>query len=103
MENRSLKPDSSVKITILREAEDASSGRVTQSLGDTVDLRVEKPARPGDAIKLEGDDVLFLGEVSSCHPEGAGFVVSVEIEHALYNIRELARLAKRLLDEADRL
>ena len=102
MENRSLKPESSVKITILREAEDASSGRVTQMLGDTVDLHVEKPARPGDALKLEGDDVLLLGEVSSCRPEGDGFAVRVEIDHALFNTRELARLAKHLLDEAGR-
>ena len=101
MEN--LKLHSSVKLTILRESEDTSPGRVTQTLGDTVDLHVEKPATPGDAIKLEGDDVLFLGEVSSCTPEGDGFAVSVEIEHALYNTRELARLAKHLLDDAGRL
>ncbi len=98
-----LKTDSPVQVTVLGETGAVSSGRITQSSSETVNLLVEKPAKPGAAIKLEGDDVLFLGEVSSCHPEGASFAISVELRHALYNTRELARLAKRLLDEADRL
>ena len=93
-----LKTDSPVQVTVLDEIAAVSSGRVTQSSSETVNLLTEKPANPGAAIKLEGDDVLFLGEVSSCRPEGAGFAMTVELRHALYNTRELALLAKRLLD-----
>ena len=93
-----LKADSPVQVTVLDETGAVSSGRVTQSSSEIVDLLVEKPANPGAAVKLEGDDALFLGEVSSCRPEGSSFVMTVELHHALYNTRELALLAKRLLD-----
>jgi len=98
-----LETDSPVQVTVLDDTDAVSSGRITQSSSENVSLIAEKPAQPGAAIKLEGDDVLFLGEVSSCHSEDAGFAIDVEIHHALYNTRELARLAKRLLDEMDHL
>jgi hypothetical protein len=100
---RMLETNSTVQITVLDDTAVVSPARITQSSTETVSLLAEKPAKPGAAIKLEGDDVLFLGEVSSCHSEGAGFAISVEIHHALYNTRELAQLAKRLLDEMDHL
>lgn len=98
-----LETDSSVQVTVLDQPGSVSSGRIVQSSSETVNLLAEKPAKPGDAIKLEADDALFLGEVSSCQPEGPGFAIRVELHHALYNTKELARLAKRLLDEMDHL
>jgi hypothetical protein len=39
--------------------------------------------------------------VSYCRPAGAGFAIGLEIEHALYHTEELARLARRILDDAE--
>ena len=98
-----IEPNSPVQVTVLSENDTKSLGRITQCSKESVELVATTPAPPGAAIKIEGDDVLFLGEVSSCRTEGDSFVVSVEVKHAIYNTRELARLASRLLDEAERL
>jgi hypothetical protein len=88
-----------VHVTVLAECEPGSPGTVAKSLNESVELLLDKPAPLGAAVKLEGNDALFLGEVFSCRPAGTGFAIGVEIQHALYNTQELARLAKRILDE----
>lgn len=98
-----LKTNSPVQVTVLSETDVKSPGRVTQYSNESLELVAKTPASPGAAVKIEGDDVLFLGEVSSCRTQGDSFVLNVELQHAIYNTRELARLAKRLLDEAERL
>jgi hypothetical protein len=87
-----------VQVTVLVEGEGGSPGTVAQSRNDNVELLIGKPAPFGAAVKLEGSDSLFLGEILSCRPEGDKFAVRVELRHALYNTQELARLAKRILD-----
>ena len=48
-------------------------------------------------MKLESGHILLLGEVRYCRPEADGFAIGLDLEHALYNTEELARLAQRLL------
>jgi len=51
------------------------------------------------AVKVEWDHTVLLREVCYCRSQGDSFALGLELEHALYNTAELARLAKCLLDE----
>ncbi|MGH8247722.1 MAG: hypothetical protein ACREUU_14980, partial [Gammaproteobacteria bacterium] len=53
---------------------------------------------PGTAVKVEFDDVLLLGEVVHCRRHGFRFTVGLELEHAVYGTRDLARLAEAIRD-----
>jgi hypothetical protein len=101
-QRRQLHTGEPVQVTVLVEHESGSSGTIAKSANENVELLVDKPAPVGAAIKLEGADSLFLGEIYSCRNEGERFALGVEIQHALYNTAELARLAKRLLEEDKR-
>jgi hypothetical protein len=58
-----------------------------------------RPGR-GTALKIEVDDCLFLGEVIYCREDEASFYVGVELEQALYGLRELARSLGALSDSS---
>jgi hypothetical protein len=62
-------------------------------------IEIDARVSIGAAVKVEWSDTLLLGEVCYCRPEGKGFAIGLRLEHAVYNTSELARLAKRLLDE----
>ena len=100
--HRQLRAGETLHVTVLPEREAGSPGTVAKHSGERVELLVDEPARAGAAVKLEGDDTLFLGEVCSCRPLGASFAVIVELQHALYDTQALARFARRILDEDER-
>ena len=95
-----LETDKPVHVTVLGECETKLLGRITNYSTYGLGLLVEKRLPIGAAVKVEWSHTLLLGEVSHCRPEGDGFAIGLELEHALYNTAELARLAKRLLHES---
>jgi len=95
-----LEADTPVDVTLLGECETKLSGRITNYSNYGLDLTLDQRVPIGAAIKVEWNHTLLLGEVVHCRQEGDGFTVGLELEHALYNTAELARLAKRLLDES---
>src|SRR4051794_26476657 len=100
--NQDFSAGDGVRVTVLGRTETEGLGRVERRSSYRVDLLSEKPAPMGSAIKLEGEDTLFLGEVRSCQPCGGVFAMVVDLKHALYHTEDLARLARRILD-AERL
>jgi hypothetical protein len=54
-------------------------------------LIVETRFKVGALLKVEWNGTLVLGEVIYCRPEQEGFSVGVELEHALYDVENLAR------------
>jgi hypothetical protein len=54
---------------------------------------------PGDAVKIDIDDDLLLGEICYCETQGADFIVGVELDQALAGLSELARLNLALFEE----
>jgi len=94
-----LQSNEPVHITVLGEYETTFLGRITNWTECGLGLLTEQPAPAGAAVKLEWNNTLLLGEVCYCHPERDGFAMGVDLEHALYHTEELARLAKRLLEE----
>ena len=88
-----------VQVTILGECDTKFLGRITNSSNRGIGLLADQPAALGSAVKVEWGHTLLLGEVCHCHPEGVGYAIGLELEHALYHTEELARLAAVLLGE----
>ena len=94
-----LETNEPVHVTVLGKCETKFLGRITNVTGRSIALVTDQPAPLGAAVKLEWTDTLLLGEVCYCRTEGVGFALGLDLEHALYNTLELARLAKLLLDD----
>jgi hypothetical protein len=98
-----LEADEPVHVTVLGESETKLLGCITNYSAHGMGLVIDSPVSIGAAVKVEWSNTLLLGEVCYCQPAGEGFAIGLQLEHALYNTAELARLAKRLLDEAAQL
>jgi hypothetical protein len=95
-----LEADEPVHVTVLGECEAHLLGRITNYSPNGMGLVIDTSVSIGAAVKVEWSNTLLLGEVCYCRPAGEGFAIGLLLEHALYNTAELARLAKRLLDES---
>jgi hypothetical protein len=95
-----LEADMPVHVTVLGKCETKLLGRITNYSNFGLGLTVDRQVPLGAAVKVEWSNTLLLGEVCHCRQEADGFSIGLELEHALYNTAELARLAKRLLDES---
>lgn len=52
---------------------------------------------PGATVEVETADALFLGEVVYCEPLGNGFVMGVEVKHALMGVPQLQAQARQFM------
>jgi hypothetical protein len=50
-------------------------------------------------VKVETKDMLMLGEVIRCEPDGDGFKVALALRHSLQGLAGLASLNRALLEE----
>lgn len=89
-----------VFVTLLGESEIRLVGRITNYSHQGMGLHLSEPAPLGGAVKVEWGNALLLGDVCYCHADKEGFAIGLCLEHALYNMRELGELARRLLDES---
>ena len=102
MDSRSqlrLETNEPVHVTVLGECDTRFLGRLTNCSEHGIALLTDQPVPLGCAVKVEWGHTLLLGEVRHCRPEGGGFAIGLELEHALYHTEELARLAGRILQE----
>ena len=95
-----LEADEPVHVTVLGECEAQLLGRITNYSTNGMALVIDARVSVGTAVKVEWSNTLLLGEVCYCRPVKEGYAIGLLLEHALYNTAELARLAKRLLDES---
>ena len=84
-------------LTNLEGPEVSQTCSVLAVSGHMMQLKLPKPVGIGNAVKIEADETLSLGEVSYCRPEGDGYIVWVDLIQALHNVSELSRLARALL------
>ena len=106
MDSRSqarLETNEPVHVTVLGECDTTFLGRITNSSSRGIGLLAGQPAPLGSAVKVEWGHTLLLGEVCHCRPEGNGYAIGLELEHALYNTEELARLAAAILSEENKI
>lgn len=95
-----LQPGDSAEVILLGSKTARLEGRVIDQQGVAIALAVPSDVPAGTAIQVICGDSMFLGEVRFCRPAGPAFTIGLDIEHALYDTVELARLAKQILDEA---
>jgi hypothetical protein len=89
-----LDADEPVHVTVLGECEAQLSGRITNYSANGMGLEIDAQVSIGAAVKVEWSNALFLGEVCHCRPVGEGFAIGLRLEHALYNMSDLARLPR---------
>jgi hypothetical protein len=94
-----LETDEPVQVTVLGPCESTYCGRITNFSSDGIALLIDSPLAIGAAVKVEWSKTLLLGEVCHCNAAGQGFSIGLHLEHALYDTIQLAKLARRLLDE----
>lgn len=89
--------DTKVKVTLLQGGPAGVSGQVVNMSGRGLKLFVGRPLPAGAAVKVEANDTLLLGEIVYCRAEAGGFAVGLQLKHALFHLRELARLSAELM------
>ena len=65
-------------------------------------LTVPQAISPGTAIRVDAENIMFLGDVCYCVAENPGFSVGLIVEHVLTGLDELERLNRALFGESDR-
>jgi hypothetical protein len=88
-----------VNVTYLESTHVVVRGIVLAIEGNTMQMRMLSPLNPGQLIKIETSDTLWLGGVISCYPDNAGYLLKVKLAHALYNLGDLERLARAITGE----
>jgi hypothetical protein len=87
----------SVRVTLLSHPPDQFSARVVNLSGKGMRLLLDRPISPGAPLKIEWVETLLLGEVCYCEAVEGGYAAGLELQHALLQTSELARLSRRLL------
>jgi hypothetical protein len=90
--------DQSIWITLFGEPEIRLPARVKNVSARGVGLELQGPVAVGTALKIELDDSLLLGEVIYCREDEASSYVGVELEQALFGLRELVRVLNAFED-----
>ena len=102
MERRSevrVSANQKVSLTMLGENGREMDGDAIELSGCGMRIRIPEPARTGEAVKIYLQDALLLGEICYCWPDGAWFVIGVEVREALSGLKDLAKLNRALLGE----
>ena len=64
-------------------------------------LRLDSTLPFAAAVKVENDQVLLLGDITYCEPDGAHFRAGVTVRHRLSLYSQLTRLNAMLAQEAE--
>lgn len=86
------KANQSVSITLFGEVDVRITGTVKNISGKGIGLELDRPVRPGTALKVDLDDALMLGEVIYCRRDASSYYAGVELEHSLCGLGELSRM-----------
>lgn len=62
-------------------------------------LRSEQPMPPDSPLRIDMDDSLILAQVAGCAREGSGFVLELDILHAIPSLSSLAKLVSAVMQE----
>jgi hypothetical protein len=90
-----------VTITVLGVQEIRMSGRMANVSGRGMQLLTEAPLPYNSAVKVDWDDLLVLGEVIYSEQKNPGaFVSGLQLQEALTNLQELAKLCDVLSGES---
>jgi PilZ domain len=89
-----------VTVSGLGDAREALPATIVDASGGGVLLRTPQPIALGTAVRIDGIDILLLGEVCRCEQGREESRVAVQVRHCLAGLRELERLNHALLGTA---
>jgi hypothetical protein len=85
--------DTAVTVTVLGELTQLPmEGRVVDMSGSGLRVAVPAPVPYGSAVRIEGDNMLLLGEVLRTQAADGVYEVGVQISHALTSLDELQEM-----------
>ena len=90
--------EESVWMTIFGEPDIRLPARIKNVSARGIGVELEGPVAIGAALKLEIDDGFLLGEVIYCRDDRVSFYVGIELEQALYGLRDLAQTLQDFSD-----
>jgi hypothetical protein len=90
----------SVRVTILDEQKNTLEGNLINLSGKGARISVPAIITPGTPIRVDTKDSILLGEVSHWRKHAGEIQIGLQIEHALTNLQQLARLRDSLLEES---
>ena len=74
-------------------------GRVLETAGGRVMVATPAPLKPGTPVRMEGNDMLVLGEVCSVDRGENEWIAAVKVAHSLASLAALERFNRALLGE----
>lgn len=92
--------DLAVTVRLLSGAPEPLPARIVEMSGSGLLLISSRPLPVSAPVRIEGGDMLLLGEVCRCESEPGAARVAVQVRHSLRGLRELDRLNRALLGES---
>jgi hypothetical protein len=90
--------DTPVTVTVLGPSnQPVLAGRVLEMSGQGLRLNVSAAIPCGAPVKIEGNDILLIGEVCHSGALESGYSIGLKIEHVLSSLGELARQKRELV------
>lgn len=93
--------DRPVEATVLQEPAWCVKGRIVNHSARGLQLLLEHPVPLDAAVRIDIDDALILGEVAYCRQERSGYRTGLRLEHAIYDLPEVHRLMRAILNSED--
>lgn len=94
--------DVEVAVSVLGPVPQEMTARLLDSSGSGILLRTPRALPCGSPVRIEGGDILLLGDVCRCEPGEEHFRIAVQVRHSLGGLTELARLNRILLGDVER-
>lgn len=95
-----MKSEQELRVTVLGTDGPQLTGSAVDLSGRGMRVFLPAPVSPGDAVKIELEDALLVGEVCYCHAAERGFVAGVEVDQVLNGLGQLAALNNALMGES---
>lgn len=83
-----------IMLTVLGNPEMRLAATVKDASARGLGLATEAPVRPGEAVKLEIGDAIFLGEAVYCRDDDEGAFVGVKLNQVLTGLAALHKMVQ---------
>lgn len=93
-------PDQPARLTLLGASQYTLTGQMVKLAGRCANVRLDEAVAHGTAVRIDLNDSLLLGEVSTCVSESDGFVATIGIVEAIPSLSDLAKLVAAVMNEA---
>ena len=89
-------PGQPLQITVL-DSRELLQGHIVQIAGRAATFSLHRPLAFGSPIRIDFDDCMLLGEVSSCEGRTKEYVIRVDVCDAIPVMSDLARLVSAVM------